>query len=110
MTSAQKPADETEFDEVCERIDAALPQVRARSHANTPPTGFHPKVIKRTQQAFAEMQEDSVLTSSGEDIRITDEEIEAAAREKAEAMARRRTRSGAFRAQPPSPPPAPATS
>ncbi len=79
---------ERALDEVLSKIDAALPKIHAkaraatqrlepavngagrRSKSPTPTKGFSPKQFKRTQAKFQAMSEESLLTNSGDDIRL----------------------------------------
>ena len=73
-----KRATESDVDAVIEKIDAALPKVYQRveesKKAGRSPSGnFSREAVQRTREAFAEMGEDSLLTGSGEDIRLRDD-------------------------------------
>ena len=77
------PSSDSDVDAVLEKIDACLPVIERRAEAvrrgdshtgDTPPSGFHPRNIKKTQMAFQAMSDDSLLTGSGEDIKVPDPE------------------------------------
>jgi hypothetical protein len=78
---AKRPT-ESDVDAVIEKIDAVLPKIYqqaedAKKAGTTPSGGFSREKLARTRQAFTEMQEDSLLTQSGEDIRLNGEDAEA---------------------------------
>jgi len=64
---------ESDIDAVIEKIDQALPRVHALANrqVDTPPTGgFSADKIEQTKRAFQEMSDDTLLTRSGEDVRV----------------------------------------
>ena len=71
----QKSATESDVDAVIEKIDAALPMVYQRAEESVrlgrSPSGvFSRAEAEKTRLAFTAMGEDSILTRSGEDIRM----------------------------------------
>lgn len=66
-------ATESDLDAIIAKIDQALPKIHALAKStDTPPTGgFKSDKIEKTKRAFQEMSGDSLLTGSGEDVRVT---------------------------------------
>lgn len=78
---AKRPT-ESDVDAVIEKIDAALPKIYQRVEESkrtgqSPSDGFSREKIEQARQAFSEMREDSLLTRSGMDIQMDDEDREA---------------------------------
>lgn len=81
MSAAQpqpKPT-ESDVDRVIEKIDAALPKIERRAAdskraGKSPSAAFSPAAFLRAQEEFAAMSEDNLLTKSGEDIRMDEEQ------------------------------------
>ena len=65
---------DADIDSVIEKIDAVLPLLhrKAVKRGDTPTSGFRPENIRRTQRRFVDLSADSLLTRSGQDIRLED--------------------------------------
>lgn len=80
MSTAKTPEPDkgAEFDEVEAKIDKCLDEIHKKveadgkgvGRADSPTRGFRPDLVKKTQQAFQAMSEDSILTDSHEDVRL----------------------------------------
>ena len=71
---------EDELDAVIDRIDQCLPVIHAKVRASKTAGGspasdsFNPKRIMRTKAVFQAMAEEPLLSESGEDIKLDDDD------------------------------------
>lgn len=74
--SQASPAPKSDLDATIEKIDACLPRIHEKAKetgrkGKTPSGAFRiGKNFKKTQQDFALMADDKILTDSGEDIKL----------------------------------------
>lgn len=74
MSYAITPEDENKLDAVIEKIDKCLPKIEQRAKDQKHDTGkLNLETLRKTQAAFKAMEEDSVLTKSGEDVHLEGE-------------------------------------